>query len=83
MFFVENDDWDGFGPGSAALGPPEEMSPGELGLGLDEAKAMNNFGLKAMNNGDGGRTRRGSDDVEPKLRIDWVESFPLDGNSKR
>lgn len=83
LFFVENDDWDGFGPGSAALGPPEEMSPGELGLGLDEAKAMNNFGLKAMNNGDGGRTRRGSDDVEPKLRIDWVESFPFDGNSKR
>ncbi len=29
LFFVESD-LDGFGPGSAALGPPEEMSPGEL-----------------------------------------------------
>ena len=29
LFFVESD-LDGFGPGGAALGPPEEMSPGEL-----------------------------------------------------
>jgi hypothetical protein len=29
LFFVESE-LDSFGPGSAALGPPEEMSPGEL-----------------------------------------------------
>mmetsp|Transcript_21961 Transcript_21961/g.47688 ORF Transcript_21961/g.47688 Transcript_21961/m.47688 type:complete len:357 (-) Transcript_21961:171-1241(-) len=58
FFFVENDDLDAFGPGSSALGPPEEMSPGDLVSGE-------------------GRTQRGSDDVDPKLRIDWLESFPL------
>ena len=41
------------------LGPPEEMSPGEL-------------------NSDGGmgRTSRGSDNVDPRLGIDLVQSFP-------
>ena len=29
LFFIESE-LDGFGPGSAALGPPEEMSPREL-----------------------------------------------------
>ncbi len=29
LFFVESD-LDGFGPGSAALGPPEELSPRDL-----------------------------------------------------
>jgi hypothetical protein len=63
LFFVESDAFDGFGPGSAMLGPPEEMSPGE----------MESYG------GGGGirRTRRGSDDVDSKTRIDWVESFPF------
>ncbi|KAL3808568.1 hypothetical protein ACHAXA_001073 [Cyclostephanos tholiformis] len=32
LFFVESDSLDGFGPGSAMLGPPEEMSPGEMAL---------------------------------------------------
>ncbi|KAL3798244.1 hypothetical protein ACHAW5_001370 [Stephanodiscus triporus] len=63
--FVESDSLDGFGPGSGMLGPPEEMSPGEV----------------MMEYGRGGgrqmRTRRGSDDVDPRMRIDWVESFPV------
>jgi len=33
FFFVESDALDAFGPGSAMLGPPEEMTPGELGDG--------------------------------------------------
>ena len=61
FFFVESDELDGFGPGSAMLGPPEEMSPGEL----------NEDGGGGM-----GRTSRGSDNVDPKLGIDLVESFP-------
>ncbi|KAL7543934.1 hypothetical protein ACHAXR_013360 [Thalassiosira sp. AJA248-18] len=64
FFFVESDDLDGFGPGSASLGPPEEMSPGDL------AKAS----------GVDGMAGRGSDEVDPKLRIDWLESFPIDGS---
>lgn len=63
FFFVESDSLDGFGPGSGLLGPPEEMSPGEM-----------------MDFGRGGgvkRTRRGSDDIDPRMRIDWVESFPV------
>jgi hypothetical protein len=55
--FVESDGLDAFGPGyKEALGPPEEMSPGDVNAG---------------------RTRRGSDEVAPRLRIDWVESFPI------
>jgi hypothetical protein len=69
MFFVESDSLDGFGPGSGALGPPEEMSPGEMVL--DGAIRLGGGGM--------GRTRRGSDDVDPRMRIDWVESFPFDG----
>ena len=60
FFFVESDELDGFGPGSAMLGPPEEMSPGELNA----------------DGGMGGRTSRGSDNVDPKLGIDLVQSFP-------
>ena len=60
FFFVESDELDGFGPGSAMLGPPEEMSPGELN----------------EDGGMGGRTSRGSDNVDPKLGIDLVQSFP-------
>jgi hypothetical protein len=74
LFFVESDDFDAFGPGSAALGPPEEMSPGEMVL-----DGAIRFGLdKSAGVGKGrGRTQRGSDNVDPKMRIDWVESFPL------
>jgi hypothetical protein len=61
FFFVESDGLDEFGPGSAALGPPEEMSPGDL----------------QPSGRSGGRTRRLSEEVDPRLRIDWVESFPL------
>ena len=69
MFFVESDSLDGFGPGSGSLGPPEEMSPGEMVL--DGAIRLGGGGMR--------RTRRGSDDVDPRMRIDWVESFPFDG----
>ncbi|KAL3786536.1 hypothetical protein HJC23_006786 [Cyclotella cryptica] len=61
FFFVESDGLDEFGPGSAALGPPEEMSPGDL---QPSGKSI-------------GRTRRLSEEVDPRLRIDWVESFPF------
>lgn len=65
FFFVESDQFDSFGPGySEALGPPEEMSPGEL----NESARKN-----------AGRAVRLSDDVDPRLRIDWVESFPVKG----
>jgi hypothetical protein len=67
LFFVESDDFDAFGPGSAALGPPEEMSPGEMVL-----DGAIRFGLGGRE-----RTQRGSDNVDPKMMIDWVESFPL------
>lgn len=70
LFFVESDDFDAFGPGSAALGPPEEMSPGEMVL-----DGAIRFGLEGV--GGRGRTQRGSDNVDPKMRIDWVESFPV------
>ncbi|KAL7508028.1 hypothetical protein ACHAXN_007604 [Cyclotella atomus] len=63
FFFVESDQFDSFGPGySEALGPPEELSPGEL----NESTRKN-----------AGRAARLSDDVDPRLRIDWVESFPI------
>lgn len=64
--FVESDDMDGFGPGySEALGPPAEMSPGERGeeRGGDRRRV--------------GETRRLSDDVDPRLKIDFVETFPI------
>jgi len=64
FFFVESDNFDGFGPGSNALGPPEEMSPGELGV-VDGVKGV--------------RTRRGSDDVDPWMKIDFVQEFPFKG----
>ncbi|KAL7518000.1 hypothetical protein ACHAWX_002868 [Stephanocyclus meneghinianus] len=60
FFFVESDGLDEFGPGSAALGPPEEMSPGDL---RQTGRSV-------------GRTRRLSEEVDPRLRIDWVQSFP-------
>jgi len=65
FLFVESDQFDSFGPGfnEATLGPPEEMSPGEL----NEASSRKNAG----------RTSRLSDEVDPRLRIDWVETFPL------
>ena len=49
LFFAESD-FDSFGPGSASLGPPAEMSTGEL---------------------------EGRQDVDPKLKIDLLESFPM------
>ena len=61
FFFAESDELDGFGPGSAALGPPEEMSSGEIYSG---------------------RTARGSDNVDPKFKIDWSESFPISGSRR-
>ncbi|KAL3807968.1 hypothetical protein ACHAXA_010770 [Cyclostephanos tholiformis] len=78
LFFVESDSLDGFGPGSAMLGPPEEISPGEMALvgTMRFGGGVGGFG----GGGGGGRTRRtsrGSDDVDPKMRIDWVESFPF------
>jgi len=51
LFFGESD-FDSFGPGSAMLGPPAEMSSVEL-------------------------EGRGSDDVDPKLKIDLLEKFPF------
>jgi len=51
LFFVESD-WDTFGPGSASLGPPAEMTTGEL-------------------------EGRGSDDVDPNLKIDILQNFPM------
>lgn len=71
LFFVESD-LDAFGPGSAALGPPEEMSPGEVAVGSV-------FGPPSR---EGERTKRGSDEVDPRMKIDWVESFPMK-DSKR
>jgi hypothetical protein len=50
LFFGESD-LDTFGPGSAMLGPPAEMSSGEL-------------------------EGRGSENVDPKLKIDFVQKFP-------
>ncbi|KAL7525431.1 hypothetical protein ACHAWF_001358 [Thalassiosira exigua] len=82
FFFAESDDLDGFGPGSAALGPPEEMSPGEMALdgamrlGFEAASGLGSSGGAAAG-GAGRRTRRGSDEVDPRARIDWVESFPF------
>jgi hypothetical protein len=40
LFFVESDDFDAFGPGSAALGPPEEMSRWSL-MGLYDSDSTN------------------------------------------
>jgi len=51
LFFGESE-LDTFGPGSAMLGPPAEMSAGEL-------------------------EGRGSDDVDPKMKIDFLQKFPL------
>ena len=51
LFFGESD-FDSFGPGSAMLGPPAEMSTGEL-------------------------EGRGSDNVDPKLKVDLLQKFPL------
>jgi hypothetical protein len=50
LFFAESD-WDTFGPGSASLGPPAEMTTGEL-------------------------EGRGSEDVDPNLKIDFLQIFP-------
>jgi len=49
LYFGESE-LDTFGPGSASLGPPAEMTTGEL---------------------------NGRQDVDPKLRIDLLEGFPL------
>mmetsp|Transcript_32925 Transcript_32925/g.69050 ORF Transcript_32925/g.69050 Transcript_32925/m.69050 type:complete len:381 (-) Transcript_32925:556-1698(-) len=80
FFFAESDALDGFGPGSAMLGPPEEMDPGEIVL---DGEVMT-YGSRPKNGNGGasgvGRTTRGSEDVDPKLRIDWVESFPMGGS---
>ncbi|CAB9502216.1 expressed unknown protein [Seminavis robusta] len=51
LFFGESE-LDTFGPGSAMLGPPAEMTTGEL-------------------------EGRGSDNVDPKMKIDFVQKFPL------
>jgi hypothetical protein len=53
LFFGESD-LDTFGPGSAMLGPPAEMTTGEL-------------------------EGRGSDDVDPRMKIDFVQKFPAGG----
>lgn len=67
--FVESDDLDSFGPGfSEALGPPAEMKPGEMG---EESRDKRR----------GRETRRLSEDVDPQLKIDLVESFPF-GSSR-
>jgi len=50
VFFFGESGLDGFGPGSAMLGPPAEMTTGEL---------------------------EGRQDVDPRLKIDFVQSFPL------
>lgn len=55
LFFAESD-FDTFGPGSASLGPPAEMSTGEL---------------------------EGRQDVDPKLKIDLMESFPMKSRPSR
>jgi len=57
LFFAESD-YDSFGPGSAALGPPAEMTTGEL-------------------------EGRGSDDVDPKMKIDVLQNFPLTSRPSR
>lgn len=49
-FFFGESELDTFGPGSAALGPPAEMTTGEL---------------------------NGRQDVDPKLKIDLLQGFPL------
>ena len=51
LFFVESD-FDTFGPGSASLGPPAEMTTGEL---------------------------EGRQDVDPRLKIDALQNFPIGG----
>ena len=66
FLFVESDGFDGFGPGySEALGPPAELTPGKRGeeRGGDRRRV--------------GETRRLSDDVDPRLKIDFVETFPI------
>lgn len=69
FFFVESDAFDAFGP-SAALGPPEEMSLGEMVLdGAIRFGLENSAGIGV---GGRGRTQRGTDNI-----IDWVESFPV------
>lgn len=50
-FFFGESELDGFGPGSASLGPPAEMSSGEL-------------------------EGRNSDLIDPKMKIDLMQSFP-------
>lgn len=62
LFFVESD-LDTFGPGSAALGPPAEMKSSDIdGRNQD----VNNRG-----------TGRLSDNVDPKLKIDLLQQFPV------
>ena len=51
-FFFGESDLDTFGPGSAMLGPPAEMTTGEL-------------------------EGRGSDDVDPKMKLNIVQQFPF------
>jgi len=53
-FFFAESDLDSFGPGSAALGPPAEMTTGEL---------------------------EGRQDVDPRMKIDLLQNFPLGGGS--
>ncbi|KAL3915523.1 MAG: hypothetical protein SGILL_005610, partial [Bacillariaceae sp.] len=52
LVFFESD-FDKFGPGSASLGPPEDLQSKEI---------------------DGGRL---SDNVDPKLKIDFTQQFPF------
>jgi hypothetical protein len=68
LLFFENDQIDTFGPGSAALGPPSEMSLNEITGG-----GSNTFKSKSIISQQQGRL---SDNVDPKLKIDLVQSFP-------
>ena len=61
LFFVESD-LDTFGPGSAALGPPEEMRSSDIDGDDDDTR-------KRKYSGSG----RLSDNVDPKLKIDLLQ----------
>mmetsp|Transcript_52253 Transcript_52253/g.126277 ORF Transcript_52253/g.126277 Transcript_52253/m.126277 type:complete len:408 (+) Transcript_52253:1-1224(+) len=66
LFFVESD-LDTFGPGSAALGPPEEMKRSDVDRGGDIS----------MKKSSGSSSGRLSDNVDPKLKIDLLQQFPI------
>uniref|UniRef100_A0A7S1GK32 Uncharacterized protein n=1 Tax=Cyclophora tenuis TaxID=216820 RepID=A0A7S1GK32_CYCTE len=67
LLFVESD-LDTFGPGSASLGPPEEMLPSEL-----EGGDANGGSTTSSNSR---RIRPDVVDVDPNLTIDVLQNFP-------